>query len=28
MPGCGDAEDDIVGGEVDLDHDVTGGHLL
>jgi hypothetical protein len=23
-----DAEDDVVGGEVDFDHDVFGGHLL
>ena len=23
-----DTKDDIVGGEVDLDQDVTGGHLL
>ena len=25
---AGDAEDDVVGGEVDLDHDVAVGHLF
>ena len=28
MPRCGDAEDDVVRGEVDLDHDVAVGHLF
>src|SRR5438874_12531381 len=28
MPGCADAEDDIVGSEIDLDHDVTCSHLF
>jgi hypothetical protein len=28
MPWCGDAEDDIIRSEVDLDHDVTVCHLL
>ena len=26
--GAADAEDDVVGGEVDLDHDVAVGHLF